>query len=402
MKPSHPLEIFETRDDHVSWDKYEEQIDLIEELTEDEKLRAKGGMRYLRALLGEDFLRRGVVEGNPIFSWFFSNAAPHARRSLIRLAEELRSFENAAGFNGLIARLKNAEKAPEALSVLGAASSFALVGFIVSFDPRVKSTGKVPDLLLVDSNNGEEIYVEVSRLRRGGLQELNSHTYHMIFNEVLNAIWACANPDDITAPHVLPHVRILKSISLKELPEVIRRIREAIFETGTSNEYREIKIGNVVEMAVSPANDHSRAEAWASERDMRDLVEAPPIRLDQELRKATDKINKELDQLPADKPGIVTIPTSENMLFLVFDPRQIIIEIAEEARHHPNLLCSALSHTVMDGRHEPRVATLGDHAFVTRMNDLSTDRTAFVMNENFGLSLSASTIEKVRSAFLNI
>lgn len=402
MKPSDPLEIFETRDDHVSWDKYEKQIDLIEELTEEEKQRAKGGMRYLRALLGEDFLRRAVVEGNPIFSWFFSNAAPHARRSLIRLAEELRCFENAASFNGLVARLKNAEKAPEALSVLGAASILARVGFIVSFDPMVKSTGKVPDLFLVDPDNAEEIYVEVSRLRRGGLQELNSHTYHMIFNEVLNAIWACADPDDITAPHVLPHVRILRSISLKELPEVIKRTREAIFETGTSNEFREIKIGNVVEMAVSPATDHSRAEAWASERGMRDLVEAPPIRLDKELKKASDKINRELDQLPADKPGIVTIPTSENMLFFVFDPYQIIIEIAEEARHHPNLLCAALSHTVMDGRQEPCVATLGDHAFVTRMNDLSTNRIAFVMNENFGLSLSASTIEKVRSAFLNI
>jgi hypothetical protein len=39
MKPSHPLEIFETRNDHVSWDKYEEQIDLIEEVSEEEKLR---------------------------------------------------------------------------------------------------------------------------------------------------------------------------------------------------------------------------------------------------------------------------------------------------------------------------------------------------------------------------
>ena len=157
----------------------------------------------------------------------------------------------------------------------------------------------------------------------------------------------------------------------------------------------------MVEMAVSPANDHGKAKEWAAQRGMRDMVEAPPIDLDKELRKATDKVNNELNQLPADKPGIIAIPTSENMLFFAFHPHQIIIEIAEEATYHPNLLCVALFHTVMDGHHEPQVSTLGDHAFVTNMNDLSTDRTAFVMNENFGLSMSASTIEKVRGAFLS-
>jgi hypothetical protein len=70
MNLSHPLEIFKTRDDHFSWDKYEEQIDLIEDLTDEEKRRANDGILYLRALLKEDFLRRAAEDGNPIFSWF--------------------------------------------------------------------------------------------------------------------------------------------------------------------------------------------------------------------------------------------------------------------------------------------------------------------------------------------
>src|SRR5262249_44540730 len=106
--------------------------------------------------------------------------------------------------------------------------------------------------------------------------------------------------------------------------------------------------------------------------------------------------------LPVDKPGIIAIPTSENMLFFAFHPQQIIIEIAEEARQHPNLLCAVLSHNVMEGQQESQVASLGDHALVTTMNNLSTERTAFIMNENFGLSISESTIERVRNAFLDI
>ena len=55
MDSSNPFSIFETRDDHVSWDEYEEQIDLIDELSAEEKIRAMVGIRYLRVLLGEDF-----------------------------------------------------------------------------------------------------------------------------------------------------------------------------------------------------------------------------------------------------------------------------------------------------------------------------------------------------------
>ena len=153
-------------------------------------------------------------------------------------------------------------------------------------------------------------------------------------------------------------------------------------------------------MAVSPPSDHSKAKAWAASRQMRDFVEAPPINLERELKKAIDKIHDEIRQIPPDKPGIIAIPTSENLLFLFFHPQQIILEIAEEVRRYPNLLCVLLFHGVMEGPQESTIATLGEHAFVTTMNDLSTERTAFVMNDSFALLLSKSTIERVRSAFV--
>jgi hypothetical protein len=397
----HPFAVFETHEDYVSWDKYEQQNDLIEELTGGERQSAKTGMHYLRGLLGEDFLHRAVEEGNPLFS-FFANAAPRARRSLIRMVEELKSFENAGGFKGLVARLKNARKAPEALTVLGAASSFSRVGFIVSFDPEVTGSRKIPDLLIIDPDNREEIYVEVSRLRRGGLQEWNNYIYNLICDEVHHAIWACGDAHDLTKPHVLTRVRVLRSISRKELPGVIERIRRAIFETGSSNEYRTLQIGDAVEMAVSPAHDHSQAKAWGAERGMRYSVESPPISLERELRKARAKIVSELDQLPANNAGVIVMPTNENLLFVAYPEEEIIMEIVEELRQHSNLLCAALHHSCFDGEREQSVAALGHHAFVTTLTNLSTDRTAFVMNESFALPLAASTVERVRNAFLTI
>ena len=152
-------------------------------------------------------------------------------------------------------------------------------------------------------------------------------------------------------------------------------------------------------MVVSPANDHSKAKAWAAARDMRGPVEAPPINLEKELNKAKDKIYRELDQLPPDKPAIVVIPT-ESFLFLRFDFQDIISGIAEEANYHPNLLCVALLHAVMEAPQESTTVTFGHHALVTSMDDLSTERTIFVMNGNFSLLISPSTLEKVRNAFV--
>jgi hypothetical protein len=75
--------------------------------------------------------------------------------------------------------------------------------------------------------------------------------------------------------------------------------------------------------------------------------------------------------VPVSEDGIIW-PGFELFLSL-YDPDFIVlppgVEIAEEATHHPNLLCVALFHTVMDGHHEPQIST-------------------------------ASTFEKVRRAFL--
>src|ERR1051325_699326 len=95
-----PFEVFKTEADYVSWDKYDEQLDLIE-LTDAHRDRARRAISYLRKLLGEDFLQIAGRQGNPVFHWFFMNAAPPARLSLISFAESLEALEKADKFSHL-------------------------------------------------------------------------------------------------------------------------------------------------------------------------------------------------------------------------------------------------------------------------------------------------------------
>lgn len=126
-----PFEVFENEDDFVSWDKYREQLDLIE-LAEADRSRARRSISYLRKLLGEGFLQIARQQGNPLLSWFFMNAAPRARLSLIAFAEALEALEKGVKFDGLAARIKDAGRVEEALTVLDAAYKFLSAGFGVS------------------------------------------------------------------------------------------------------------------------------------------------------------------------------------------------------------------------------------------------------------------------------
>ena len=403
MKP-HALAIFETREDHLDWDKYEQQSDLIEQLSQVDRERAKAGIRYLRSLFGEHFLRRAAADGNSILPWFFLNAAPCARLSLIQLVDELKALEGAPNFSGLVARLQDGRKAEEALTVLDAAYKFSRVGFQVSFDPKNTNTGDkhVPDLKLFDCDSAEEVFVEVSRLRKGGHRELDSRTYHIVSQAVDEAIRLCPGYWDFSKPRVLPcvRVRVLKGLGDKDLIEVLAKLKGLILEVSTSNKYQEFTFKDSIEAAISPADDHSKAKAWAAARKMRDIVEGPSIALN-EIEKARGKIIAELEQLPSDKPGVIVMPADESLLPWTCDPREIVLGIAEELAFHPTLLCAVISHSFSAGKLDPFVATLGPHTFVrTEKPGLATEDSVIVMNEAFALPIGAGTLAKVRDAFL--
>src|SRR5947209_11576590 len=114
-----PHAIFNSRDDYFDWDKYDEQLDHIE-LSDIDRDRSRGSLRYLRALLGEEFLRDNRKTGNPMLSCFL-NAAPRARLQIIDLAEALKALEKAGKFDDLLKRIKHSGTCAEALSVLYAA-----------------------------------------------------------------------------------------------------------------------------------------------------------------------------------------------------------------------------------------------------------------------------------------
>lgn len=406
-----PFEIFKDEDDYVSWDKYDQQLDLIE-LTSADRVRARKGIMYLRELLGEGFLQIAREQGNPIYHWFFTNFAPGARREMASFAEALESLEGAGKFGDLVTRIKDFRRAEEALTVLDAAYKFLSVGFTINFDPVVMVADrsgvmqpKMPDLQLTNEETGEDIYVEVSRLRTSAKQNLTSRTTGVISRVVLTAmsmdpgVW-----EDLTKPkNVLPYVRVERALDEGELRDIAGKVVEVIRDVIANKEYREVSVEGTMEMAVSPSHDHSRAKEWAAARKMRIFVEGPRIPFN-EIHRAKGKIFDELHQLPDNRPGIVLIPAAPgNIMFFVHDVREIVLELANEVSRHPKLLCAVVSHSFShSGEAEQFVAALGRHVICSRgRGDMSTEQAVLIHNDACAMPVTSSSSAKIRDAFTN-
>lgn len=403
-----PHEIFRSEEDYFDWDKYYEQLDQIK-LSDIDRVRAREALRYLRGLLGEDFLRNSREKGHPLLSDFL-NAAPRVRLQMIALAEALKSLSKADKFDDLLKRIKHPGTCAEALSVLDAAYKFLRAGFTVSFEPVVNIPNKVgvirpkrPDFKVKDNETGEEIFVEVSRLRAGLKQNRINRTYHVIFHAIRRAMRS--DPEDwenLSAPKlILPYAKIHREMDEQEIKQAIDQINELISRVRSTGQFEELTIGDAIEVAVSPRHDHEPAKQWSAARNMKDLVEGPLIDTD-EVHRAKVKLREKAEQIPKDKPGIIVVPTNENLLFWVYDVRYVIAELAAELRKYPNLLGMALSLEFLGSGQEGSVATtLDQHLIVSKTReDFSTEHSMLLRNEACGLPVCDSTLEKVRQAFI--
>jgi len=298
-------QIFNAPDDHWNWDKYVEQCDLIE-LSDSDRLRCKDSIRYLRAVLGEGYLRRAHAQQNPLIFWFFLNFAPRARLSLIRFADALKALETASNFRAVLKRIKrrisrpeHLEEVAEGMSVVGVAHKFLQAGFDVEFEPAVSvpnhlgvSGPKKPDMKITNGKTGEEIIVEVSRMRAGGHQNRAERTFNVIWRVLVDE-GMHSDPEalkNVLSPrHILPYALIHRGMEDDELKSVVDAIRGLVSQVRAKGAFDQMIRPGVIEEGIASYDDHDRALEWAAERGIADttFVEGPGILADEIARAKT-------------------------------------------------------------------------------------------------------------------
>jgi hypothetical protein len=414
MTQPHPQSVFQEPGDKYDWDKYLEQLEFIE-LSESERKQASEAIQFLRGLFGETFLKKCFHNRHP-FYYEFANSVPMARLRVIRFADSLQALENATGFDGIMTRLKRAKQPDEfkeASTVVETADRFQKTGLTIIFEPEVEITTtagikgfKNPDLKLINPKTGEEIFVEVSRLRESDEQITSANSFRTIWfliHRIMdNSLVIEENTEENRQihHHALPYANLLQHLEAEDLAEIVPKIEILAKRVDETNEFQELIIKDKIEVAISPIHDHSKAKQWAEKRSMKVLVKSPSIPL-HETHRTRVKIGEKIRQLPHHAPGIIVIPTHETLLFFAYDVNRIIAEVKSEMMQYPQLLYVALTLQIGESPKEPVTVAVGDHLFTKRMReDFITELTILIKNPAFNLQVFKSTLKQITQAFI--
>jgi hypothetical protein len=372
-------------------------------------------IQLLRTTLGENFLRKCFYHNHPFISRM-SNSAPISRLELIKFAFSLKDLSSSTGFENWVRKLKKtkvSEEFIEATTVIENAHKFYKAGFKIEFEPEIEvklPTGKLrkknPDFKIIDSLNGEEVFIEVSQMKSSDGQKKSSNAYDAIWWLVHNSVtestvFETNNESNLhISHHILPSVKILRVLENLELEQVLEEIKNTIELVKQTQKFQEKIIGDMVEIAVAPKHEHHKAEEWSNLRNMRDLVESAAIPMN-ETQRARIKIADKIKQLPEDKPGIIIIPTGIFM-FIVYPFEYVIFDLKSELEKFPQLLFVSLYTRVGEGKKKDKVTTFGENYLIeTSSHKMVTEKRIVAKNPAFDLKISKSVYNKIIKAFKN-
>ncbi len=383
------MKTIQRQDDYKNWEKLIQHCDEIEGLTAYERESAKRAFQFLRAEFGETFLDEALAAHHPICQHIL-NLAPWTRKWIIWFAESIKSLRSQENYVSLLDRLKDAHKFDEGFSVLNAAYKFYKVGFRIAVDPppgTVEGHGKIPDLKMINGDTGEQLFVEVSILG----ESMTARDAFQTMQKLHEPIW-----------HSVPFLpycgRVHKTLSVRHLDDVVKRISEAVEKTRTEGCFQNVVIEGIIELGIAPDSDKEFLQKWAAERGLQvGQFSGPPFDVNEILR-TKRRVENEQKQLPHNYPNIVVV--RNNSLFLhVHDIRKAISELEEEVYRYPHLLAVVIEGGYIGSGED--VTTMKDqHVFIKKTrDDLLVEQYLILLNRFCDVKVFPDSITKMYNAF---
>ncbi len=380
------MNIFGKPKDYLNWAKLIQHCDVLEELTDIEKEKAKRAFQFLRQELGEKFL---VSNSSHPFVRNIVNLALWTRKWIILFAEELKELKDQGNYPELLDRLKDTERYDEANLVLDIGYKFSRAGFDVTIDPSVDISGrvKVPDLKLVNRTTNEEIFAEVSIIG----ESLIAKNAFQTLNGIFDPLWR-------SVPFIQYCGRIHKTLSEKHLREFSDRIEKAVERAVKENAFQELIVEGVIELGLATENDKEFLEKWATTRNLTvGQFSGPSYNVD-EISRTDSRFRNEQRQLPPNYPNILIVQNN-NIFYSSQDIRGTISRLEEIAYKYSHLLAG-----IITGRHmgiaEMEIVMKDQHVFIKQTKaDLLVEKHIILLNKFCKFKVSPSTITKIYESF---
>ncbi len=266
--------------------------------------------------------------------------------------------------------------------------TFSRQGFDVKFLKEI-SDRKNPDIELIDAASGESVFVEVSQLRQSQNQQSIQDQHRLLSNTFL------FNGFDLPKAF-----KQLQHLAGEQMERVIAQIKLMKDKAANDQEFVAFE-DEFIMMAVAHPSKLHELDEWCRKSDIhRNSVVGLQVDYNDTRRLVNNgKIEAELKQLPADRPGFVYIPVSF-LYFLSMNVPDTAISIMDQLVDFPYCMGVSL--------YAPSFGTLLPDGLIEGGNTRQSIKTVngitrhllFIGNPCFNKRLSSGTFAKFQNCLI--
>lgn len=364
------------------WDKY---IGLIQEdtsLSQDLKLKVKEAYSFLRLELGEQFLDKSV-HGHGLNEKIF-NRAPWQLEDLVSMVETLQLLKHSSSnYHHLINKLKSRDKSrAEGIPMIELSKMILDAGLEVKIEPDVRSVKK-PDLEIVNLDNGEKIYGELSVLNNSDERNKKASDHFFLFQIV-----------ELTPPYVHYSCKQRKTLNRQKdgyLSEFINECKRQVIR----RESFQVFENEFIEIAFAVESKLPDLKLWIEEKDLLlDQISGFELDFNESKRIVNNKIGEKAKQIPEDYNGIIFIRV--NPLFFMSDGVEALIPLAQRELSKYSNIVGLIVYSFLGYQQQTGMMALdGGFLSLKQVNQLSSRYALFILNKETDLKISDNTLKKI-------
>ena len=303
-----------------NWDYYIERTRNTNVLDEQGQERAVEALKYFRSEPDANLLADFDPGEHPIHNLIWTNSTSHLH-FLIWLANELLNLDRESIDGRFLSKIENPDEFMPTVAEIETAARLRRAGcdFEAEVAIEVGETTRRPDFQVKAGNGFPCCYMEVKYRTPSASRRK-----------------AMATSIGIRLPSSPFSGVVFQSLAPVRLKKINERIRNLEHKAQESGELEELAVSNVIRIATAPENRAEAVEAWAEEQGL-DLNElsGPPEDPNQAGR-VKAAIDSKTGQIPADRPGILTIKNPET-----FRDEQTVyealVEIEETMHRFPHV-----------------------------------------------------------------
>jgi hypothetical protein len=310
--------------DHLKWDYYINNNLRATNLSQEVREDAHQALNYLKDVLGDEFVSN-CYNNHQIAFLNFENTAPWASDWKIWFSKSLKRISSLKGFDQYLVNLIKAKNLNESIYLLGWIDRFINIHFEVEIEPKVNIGNyiKKPDLLIIDSNNNLNIYIEITSIGESDISKKSFETMMAIFSSLIFSL-----------PNLYFSGRIYKVLSRRHREEIITVIKGKLNELNKNPIIYEEK--DVIELGIANKDNLNQLNNWIQEKKLKlNTLLDPPMRVD-EIVRTRMRIIEKTNQLPTNEIGIIVV--YNNLLFQNYMNLELIVnELDETIYDYPNI-----------------------------------------------------------------